>query len=191
MRKNINLIIALWFLMSAVNAETKNLKEIKPLTLDGTAYVHRWSQGNQHEYTPYGQEDLSVWSDMVTINIFPDVVDGEQLAQIANNVLSRYETIGAIVRTNSIPRTEKSEAEHLIVAILRGDGVMEAVYARIKMIQGKGTATVWSRRAYGETDAAEAIGAWLQENGEAREKIFMSWEGYPKLTDYDLWSKGY
>lgn len=171
--------------MSSVNGETEKLKEIKPLTLDGTAYVHRWSQGNQHEFTPQGQEDLNVWTDMVTINIFPDVVDGEQLAQIANNVLGRYETIGAIVRTNSIPRTEKSEAEHLIVAILRGDGVIEAVYARVKMIQGKGTATVWSRREYGEADAAAAIGTWLQENGVAREKVFMAWDGHPQLSDFD------
>jgi len=38
----------------------------------------------------------------------------------------------------------------------------------------------------GEADAAEALGAWLKENGVAREKIFMAWEGYPKLSELNL-----
>ncbi len=184
MIKNINFIMALWVFMSSAHAETENLKEISPLIIDGKTYIHRWSTSNQHEFTPQGQEDLTDWSDMLTINIFPDVIDGEELAQIANKILGRYEKIGAIVRTNSIPRSEKSEAEHLIVAILKGNGVMEAAYARIKMVQGKGTATVWSRREYGEADAAQNIGSWLKENGVTREKIFMSWEGYPQLNDF-------
>jgi len=187
MNKTIIVIIAILMLAPSINADGNTKQEIfNSLKIDGEEYLHRWSQGNQHEFTPHGQEDLDVWTDMVTINIFPDVANGEQLAQIANNVLGRYETIGAIVRTNSIPRTANSEAEHLIVAILKGNGVMEAVYARIKMVQGKGTATVWSRRAYGEADAAEALGAWLKENGVAREKIFMAWEGYPKLSELNL-----
>lgn len=185
MVKKMSLLITIWVFSFTVNAEEIEKSEvINSLQLDGTEFIHRWSQGNQHEFTPQGQEDLKVWKDMVTINIFPDVLDGEQLAQIANNVLGRYETIGAIVRTNSIPRTANSEAEHLIVAILKGNGVMEAVFAKIKMIQGKGTATVWSRREYGEADAAEAIGSWLNENGMAREKIFMEWDDYPQLNDF-------
>lgn len=187
MIKKISLLITICVLSFSVIAEETEISEgLSSLQLDGTEFIHRWSQGSQHEYTPQGQEDLQAWTDMVTIIIFPEVTDGEQLAQIANNILSRYKQIGAIVRTNSIPRTETSEAEHLIVAILGDKGVMEAVFARIKMVQGKGTATVWSRREYGETDAAEAIGNWLKENGAAREQVFMTWEGYPQLTDFDM-----
>ena len=45
-----------------------------------TSYWHRWSKNDQHEYTPKGQEDLQQWVDMITINRYPDVHDGEGLA---------------------------------------------------------------------------------------------------------------
>jgi hypothetical protein len=177
MIKILQLFIILWVIITPIKAE-----DTKSLELDDTAYLYRWSQGNQHEFTPQGQEDLKAWKDMITINVFPEITNGEQLAQIANSVLSRYEKIGSILRTDSKPRTENSEAEHLIVAILSSNGVMEAVHARIKLVQGKGTATVWSRREYGD-GASKAVGSWLEKNGLARENIFMAWDEYPTLIE--------
>jgi len=176
MIKKLLLFVILWVFMTPVNAEG-----VKSIEIDGTTYLHRWSQGNQHEFTPKGQADLKNWKDMMTISVFPEVSNGNQLAQIANGVLSNYQNNGAILRTDSKPRTANSEAEHLIVAILRGNGVMESVHARIKLEQGKGTAIVWSRRSYG-SDAAQTIGSWLQKNGQARESVFMAWEEYPSLV---------
>ena len=40
-------------------------------------YFHRWSHNTQHEFTPNKQEDLKAWTDMVTINIYPDAKDGD------------------------------------------------------------------------------------------------------------------
>lgn len=70
------------------------------------------------------------------------------------------------------------------MAILRGQDVVESIHARVKLVQGTGTAMIWSRRARGE-DAAEVIGSWLQNNGVAREKVFMAWEGYPSPVEFD------
>lgn len=53
-------------------------------------YFHRWSQKEQHEYTPREQEDLDKWIDMVTIDDYSDVRDGEGLAARANAVLENY-----------------------------------------------------------------------------------------------------
>ena len=44
---------------------------------DGVGYLHRWSMNHQHEFTPEGQEDLEKWSDMITINVYPDAHDGD------------------------------------------------------------------------------------------------------------------
>ena len=54
------------------------------------SYFHRWSKNNQHEFTPEKQENLDKWSDMMTVNAYPDVHDGERLAQTANAVLGNY-----------------------------------------------------------------------------------------------------
>ena len=68
------------------------------------SYWHRWSNNDQHEFTPRGQEDLQRWSDMVTINLYPEARDGEALAMTANAVLGNYNSHQAIVlKTDSVP----------------------------------------------------------------------------------------
>jgi len=173
------LLIMLWAVIAPVNAE-----DVKSLELDGTRYLHRLSDANQHEYTPADQEDLSSWRDMMTVIFLPEASNAEQLVDIVNRILSSYKSNGAIVKIDSIPRTENSDAEHLIVAILRGQDVVESIHTRVKLVQGTGTAMIWSRRARGEK-AAEVIGSWLQNNGVAREKVFMAWEGYPSPVEFD------
>src|ERR1044071_1885037 len=73
-------------------------------------YFHRWSQAEQHEFTPAKQEDLEHWTDMITINGYPGVDEGEKMAGTANAVLGNYRSHkGKILRTNSIPATDERE----------------------------------------------------------------------------------
>ena len=58
-----------------------------------TAYFHRWSKNDQHEFTPEKQEDLNKWSDMLTINGYPNVNEGEGLAATANAVADQRRTV--------------------------------------------------------------------------------------------------
>ena len=63
----------------------------KPQTMTlpfrGTPFVHRWSQGDQHEFTPDNDTDLKNWRDMITLNVHAQATGGEQLADVANKVL--------------------------------------------------------------------------------------------------------
>ena len=71
-------------------------------------YFHRWSKNNQHEFTPEKQEDLDKWSDMMTVNAYPDVQDGERLAQTANAVLDNYKRHQAkVLKTDSVPNQKQ------------------------------------------------------------------------------------
>src|SRR3954468_8681148 len=75
-------------------------------------YFHRWSQNQQHEFTPAKQEDLDHWSDMITINGYPSVGDADKLAGATNGVLENYRNNqGKILRTNSVPATDENPAE--------------------------------------------------------------------------------
>jgi hypothetical protein len=51
-------------------------------TFRDVGYFHRWSQNTQHEFTPAGQEDLKKWADMVTLNAYTHVRDGDALAAV-------------------------------------------------------------------------------------------------------------
>ena len=79
----------------------------------GVGYLHRWSMNRQHEFTPEGQEDLEKWSDMITINVYPDAHDGEALAMKANAVLENYKSHqGKVLRT--VPFREHRSSQRSI-----------------------------------------------------------------------------
>lgn len=151
------------------------------LTFDGLVYFHRWSKSGQHEFTPEGDKDLLRWRDMVTINTHDAVRNGEQLAALANSVVSNYQRHGKIVRTDSKPRTPQRPADHLIVAIvaiLGNPELLEAVFARIVLVDGVGVVAVYSHRIYGK-EAAGLMREWLKANGTSIEKTLMAWDRIP------------
>lgn len=155
------------------------------LPFAGTPYLHRWSQAGQNEFTPAGQEDLARWQDMLTLNVYDGVTTGEQLANVANNVLARYQQAGAILRTNSVPAAPGRPAEHLIVAALSAPGVRELVFTRFVLTAEAGMAIVVSHRLYGMQPDAPAS-AWFKAHDLATEKALMAWTGLPPVATLRL-----
>jgi hypothetical protein len=148
----------------------------KTISLSGVTYFQRWEQGDQHEYTPAGQEDLNRWSDMVTLIDYPSVGTGEQLAAIANAVLGNYKRAqGLVVRTASVPRTADHPAEHFISVLLPDQGAAEAAFARFVICDGVGRCIVFSHREYGP-EAGKTLGAWVQKNGPSCETELMKFD---------------
>jgi hypothetical protein len=147
-------------------------------------YFHRWSQNEQHEFTPENQEDLKKWSDMMTVNAYPGVDDGDGLAATANAVLENYKKQGAkVLKTNSVPRKGDRPAEHLIAVVFGRPDFIEAAFARFKLVEGKGFSFVYSHRIYGEK-IGDQMSAWLSGNGEAVEKALMEWSSWPSLDSF-------
>lgn len=148
----------------------------------GGGYFHRWSKDEQHEFTPEKQEDLNKWSDMLTINGYPDVSDGDALAQRAGAVLENYKNHQArVLKTSSVPRTADRPAEHLIAVVFTRPNFSEVAFARFKLLEGKGCSLVYSHRIYGERTADE-MSAWAAANGPEVEKTLMEWSSMPSPT---------
>ena len=142
-------------------------------------YFHRWSQNDQHEFTPATQDDLKRWSDMITVNGYPDVADGERLAATANAVLENYKNHQAkVLKTRSVPRTAEQPAEHLIAVMFTRPDFIEVAFARFKLLDGKGCSLVYSHRIYGE-DIGDEMNAWLRAHGQAVETTLMEWTSAP------------
>lgn len=176
-------LIGLLLLASSALGETESgprAQASKPVfTFREVAYYHRWSQNDQHEFTPEKQEDLEHWSDMITLNGYPDVREGEGLAARANAVLENYKNHRALVlKTTSIPRTPEREAEHLIVVAFGQPSFIEIAFARLKVSDGAGCSIVYSHRIYGGK-IGDAMSGWLNANGPAIEKALMEWRGAP------------
>jgi hypothetical protein len=111
--------------------------EAVTFVFNGTDYFDRWSENGQHEFTPAKQEDLDHWSDMITVNEYPDAGDGDALAMKANAVLENYKNHEAkILKTSSVPRTADHPAEHLIAAMFQG--IFLRLFASNLRRQGRG-----------------------------------------------------
>ncbi|MBB6050127.1 hypothetical protein [Armatimonas rosea] len=151
-------------------------------SLAGVPYFHRWSQGDQHEYTPKDQEDLEKWIDMVTLVVYPKVTDPQGLAMRANTLLDNYQATKSakvvVLKTSSVPATKAKPAEHLVVALLATDAFLELAFTRFRLRKRVGGSVVYSRRFYG-TDVSEAATAWLKKNGPATEKALLAWDAMP------------
>jgi hypothetical protein len=153
-------------------------------SFQGVEYFHRWSKGDQHEFTPAGQEDLNKWTDMITLNAYADARDGDALAAKANAVLENYTRNKArVLKTNSVPRTADREAEHLIAVVFGRPTFIEVAFARLKMIEGQGCSIVYSHRIYGEK-IGDQMSAWLSTNGSKVEKAVMEWSAIPSPSAF-------
>lgn len=145
----------------------------------GVSYFHRWSENEQHEFTPQDQPDLEKWSDMMTVNFYPHARDGDALAAKANAVLENYKTHrGMVVRTNSVPRTPDKPAGHFIAVIFGQPNFIEVAFARFKLVDGASCSIVYSHRIYGQK-IGDQMSAWLGANAEATEKALMQWSEMP------------
>jgi hypothetical protein len=168
------------FCCASYSQDSNRKKNEAAFSLGDVKYFHRFTQDDQHEYTPAGQEDLNAWKDMVTINYYRKAKDGEALATVANWALGNYKAAqGRVVRTDSVPKTKDKEAEHLVVVLFLRPDFIEAAFARFRMHQGIGTAVIYSHRTYGK-EAGNEMSAWLEKHGPATEKTLMKWDAMPK-----------
>lgn len=163
----------------APQAADKNAK-VAAFSFADVNYFHRFTQADQHEYTPDGQEDLNAWRDMVTILFYRKAKDAEALAATANSVLENYKANGAVVvKTDSVPRTRDKPAEHLIVVTFGRPDFIEAAFARFRMQDGVGSAVIYSHRIYGK-EVGKEMSAWLKAHGPSTERNLMNWDAMPK-----------
>ena len=171
------LVVAVAFCATVMQSAGADAKAA--FTFRDVGYFHRWSQNTQHEFTPAGQEDLKKWADMVTLNAYTHVRDGDALAAVANALLENYKTHKAMVlKTNSVPRTPNREAEHFVAAIFARPEFIEVAFTRLKMVDGAGCSIVYSHRMYGEK-IGDQMSAWLKTNAPAVEKALMELSSFP------------
>ncbi len=139
-------------------------------------------KSKQYEFTPAGQENLSRWTDMMTLRRYIRVKDGQDLAAIANGVLERYKRYGAkALRTASVPRTKTRPAEHLIVVVFGQPSFLEAAFARFYIADGIGRSQIYSHRIYGQK-VGNQMSAWLKAHGPSAEKAVMDFRSKVALT---------
>lgn len=167
--------------LSALSYGSLVAQEIKRVSIpfstkfNNNDYFLRWSQPGQYELTPIDQENLDAWTDMLTIRTYPQAMDGDSLAIVANQVLANYQSSsGKIIRNNSIPKTAAKPAEHFIAAVLGNPKLLEFVETRFLIIDGQGVGVIYSHRVYGYHVGPE-MSSWILKNGSDIENVLMEY----------------
>jgi len=176
---SLGILVALAVLGTTAGAEDNHSATERAFVFRHAGYFHRWSQNDQHEFTPEKQDDLNKWSDMITVNGYPKVNEGESLARTANAVLENYKNHEAkVLKTRSVPRTADRPAEHFIAVAFTRPDFIEIAFARFKLVEGEGFSFVYSHRIYGG-EIGDQMSAWLKANGDEIEEALMEWSSMP------------
>lgn len=150
-------------------------------TFGNVEFFHRYTNENLHEYTPAGQSDLEAWTDMMTVNRHPNITDQDNLENFANAMLKGFDQFGQVIRVDSFLATHDAPDQYLIVAVLGTPELLEAVFARIMLVDGVGTVMMYAHRIYGH-DVGDEMSKWLNEHGSKMEEHLLTWKQLPKFN---------
>ena len=145
----------------------------------GEEYFHRWSMNGQNEYTPSGSEDLSAWSNMLTIN--PTSVDPTRMPELASTIRANYEKAGATILRVDSADGPSGKTEYFQAALFTTDSFMEAAFTRVFLVEGRPLIATYAKRFYG-ADVGAQMSSWLKPNGPSLEKSLRTWPGVPTLA---------
>ncbi len=146
------------------------------VTFRGTEYLLRSSQGNGYDFTPRGQEDLSTFTDMLTLNLYPAAHDQEALATITSRVQAVAQGAKAtILRTISVSASGQQPGEHFLAAVMPTPHGVDFDAIHFVLVDKQGAGVFYTHRSYGES-AAGTTNAWVTKNAADVEQQLLQFD---------------
>jgi hypothetical protein len=134
------------------------------VTFRGTEYLLRSLDGKTYEFTPPGQEDLSAFTDMLALNLFPTAHDQEALDTITSRTLAIAQGAKAtILRTISVSASGNQPGEHFFAAVVPTPHDVDFDATRFVLVDKQVVGVYYTHRSYGQSAAATAS-AWGTKN---------------------------
>ncbi|MFT5894946.1 MAG: hypothetical protein ACI8VW_001819 [bacterium] len=181
-----SLSLSLTVITGDVNAREVGARESWKIWFDGQEYLYKWSSEDLHEFTPNEQSVTGQWTDMVTVNYYPVVSTGEDLAVVANAVLSNYEDFGGIViGVESIPSTKLKPTEYVIAVVFGAPEAAEFALVKFQLHDGIGASIAYAHREYG-ADAGDMINDWMDGNGIRQQDRITNFSDLPSYADFQI-----
>jgi hypothetical protein len=147
------------------------------VTFRGTEYVLRPSQGNTYDFTPPGQEDLSAFTDMLSLNLYPAAHDQEALATIT----SRTVAVAQGAKATILPTISGSASEHFFAAVLPTPHGVDFDAIRFVLIDKQVVGVFYTHRSQGPS-AAATTSAWVTKNAADVERQLLQFDASRMLS---------
>ena len=146
------------------------------VTFRGTEYLLRSSHGNGYDFTPRGQEDLSTFTDMLELNLYPTAHDQEALATITSRVQAVAQGAKAtILRTISVSASGQQPGEHFLAAVLPTPHGVDFDAIHFVLVDNQAVGVFYTHRSYGES-AAGTTSAWVTKNAADVEQQLLQFD---------------
>ena len=142
----------------------------------GTEYLLRSSHGNGYDFTPRGQEDLSTFTDMLELNLYPAAHDQEALATITSRVQAVAQGAKAtILRTISVSASGQQPGRHFLAAVMPTPHGVDFDAIRFVLVGQQAVGVFYTHRSYGES-AAGATSEWVKKNSADVEQQLLQFD---------------
>jgi hypothetical protein len=146
------------------------------VTFRGTEYLLRSSQGNRYDFTPPGQEDLSAFTDMLSLNLYPAAHDQEALATITSRTQAIAQGAkGTILRTVSASASEQQPGEHFLAVVLPTPHGVDFDAVRFVLVDKEAVGVFYTHRSQGES-AARTTSEWVTKNAADVERQLLQFD---------------
>ena len=146
------------------------------VTFRGTEYLLRSSHGNGYDFTPRGQEDLSTFTDMLELTLYPAAHDQEALATITSRVQAIAQGAKAtILRTISVSASGQQAGEHFLAAVMPTPHGVDFDAIHFVLVDKQGAGVFYTHRSYGES-AAGTTNAWVTKNAADVEQQLLQFD---------------
>ena len=134
------------------------------VTFRGTEYLLRSLDGKTYEFTPPGQEDLSAFTDMLALNLFPTAHDQVALDTITSRTLAIAQGAKAtVLRTISVSASGQQPGEHFFAAVVPTPHDVDFDATRFVLVDKQVVGVYYTHRSYGPS-AAGTTSAWVTKN---------------------------
>ncbi|HEY4560337.1 MAG TPA: hypothetical protein VIG54_06325 [Lysobacter sp.] len=164
-------LAALAFSLAATNA----VAAPPTLAVGNMTYVHRYSDGGLHEYTPEGQDDLDRFADMLTLLPTPEDLRAADLESYSIHMAAVHTRRGGEVLSRECEAATPVHVADctLLIRFAKAGHVELAVDKQMATKRGL-VAMALAHREYGEGAAGRAV-AWTQGEGQRRIADFIDW----------------
>lgn len=155
-----------------------------------TKYFLRTSKDGQYVFTPRGQEDPKRWTDLITLNFYPEITEGKSLAAKAVAWWEYFRSRRIFLYgLNYVPRIDQMNAADDALYTLFSlrakpyNDYDEFTFTALRMVGGIGTASSYSHREYRTTPMSmERCFAWGQKNEPVIGEAWFGWDGISAYT---------
>jgi hypothetical protein len=128
------------------------------VTFRGTEYLLRPRDGKQYDFTPAGQEDLSTFSDMLSLNLYSAAHDQEAL----DTITSRVRGIAQGAKATILPSGQQP-GDHFFAAVLPTPHGVDFDAIHFILVDKQAYGVFYTHRSYGES-AAGKTNEWVTKN---------------------------